>query len=469
MRLVLCAMLFSAMAFSQEYLFSKQKGENKRNEVWGNLWLDQGVYYQNDDRHEKAIKYFKYGLATKNIKMKAPQVYANLIEGIAISNYVLGKKEGVIKKYNEAVYIKERLKNNEGLCFTHTNISLYYIDKKNKDLANKHAIKAFEYALKSKNKELQLQKLELILNQNIYSKSKDYFKKYVQLKDSLIDVTNKLQEKIARFNYQTVKREKENTLLKSENNRSQEEISYQKQQKTIGWLLTLISLLGLSIGSLFFVLRRRKLIYQTQLQQAETRYLERDRIAQELHDGVLSKLFGTRLSLGFLKLQGDIDELNKHQYLLNELQNVEKEIREVSHKLSHTISQSDNFKLLIKELFEEKSKIGGFEYSVDISTEIDWKKIDEKAKINIHRILQEVIQNCIKHAKANTIKLKIAQEGGNMLIKIEDNGVGFDSEKENKGIGLKNINSRIKKLKGVIKVNSKLGDGTTIEIELPIK
>ncbi|CAM1350601.1 sensor histidine kinase [Tenacibaculum halocynthiae] len=469
MRLVLCAMLFSAMAFSQEYLFSKQKGENKRNEVWGNLWLDQGVYYQNDDRHEKAIKYFKYGLATKNIKMKAPQVYANLIEGIAISNYVLGKKEGVIKKYNEAVYIKERLKNNEGLCFTHTNISLYYIDKKNKNLANKHAIKAFEYALKSKNKELQLQKLELILNQNIYSKSKYYFKKYVQLKDSLIDVTNKLQEKIARFNYQTVKREKENTLLKSENNRSQEEISYQKQQKTIGWLLTLISLLGLSIGSLFFVLRRRKLVYQTQLQKAETRYLERDRIAQELHDGVLSKLFGTRLSLGFLKLQGDIDELNKHQYLLNELQNVEKEIREVSHKLSHTISQSDNFKLLIKELFEEKSKIGGFEYSVDISTEIDWKKIDEKGKINIHRILQEVIQNCIKHAKANTIKLKIVQEGGNMNIKIEDNGVGFDSEKENKGIGLKNINSRIKKLKGVIKVNSKLGEGTTIEIELPIK
>lgn len=408
MRLVLCAMLFSAMAFSQEYLFSKQKGEiNVTND---NLWLVEGIYYQNDDRHEKAIESFKYGLATKNIKMKAPQVYANLIEGIAISNYVLGKKEGVIKKYNEAVYIKERLKNNEGLCFTHTNISLYYIDKKNKNLANKHAIKAFEYALKSKNKELQLQKLELILNQNIYSKSKDYFKKYVQLKDSLIDVTNKLQEKIARFNYQTVKREKENTLLKSENNRSQEEISYQKQQKTIGWLLTLISLLGLSIGSLFFVLRRRKLIYQTQLQKAETRYLERDRIAQELHDGVLSKLFGTRLSLGFLKLQGDIDELNKHQYLLNELQNVEKEIREVSHKLSHTISQSDNFKLLIKELFEEKSKIGGFEYNVDISTEIDWKKIDEKAKINIHRILQEVIQNCIKHAKANTIKLKILQE-----------------------------------------------------------
>lgn len=467
MRLVLCAMLFSAMAFSQEYLFSKQKGEiNVTND---NLWLVEGIYYQNDDRHEKAIESFKYGLATKNIKMKAPQVYANLIEGIAISNYVLGKKEGVIKKYNEAVYIKERLKNNEGLCFTHTNISLYYIDKKNKNLANKHAIKAFEYALKSKNKELQLQKLELILNQNIYSKSKDYFKKYVQLKDSLIDVTNKLQEKIARFNYQTVKREKENTLLKSENNRSQEEISYQKQQKTIGWLLTLISLLGLSIGSLFFVLRRRKLIYQTQLQKAETRYLERDRIAQELHDGVLSKLFGTRLSLGFLKLQGDIDELNKHQYLLNELQNVEKEIREVSHKLSHTISQSDNFKLLIKELFEEKSKIGGFEYNVDISTEIDWKKIDEKAKINIHRILQEVIQNCIKHAKANTIKLKILQEDGNMLIKIEDNGVGFDSEKENKGIGLKNINSRIKKLKGIIKVNSKLGEGTTIEIELPIK
>ncbi|WP_435260874.1 sensor histidine kinase [Tenacibaculum sp. nBUS_03] len=468
MRLVICAMLFSAVVFSQEYLFSKQKGEINVTK-FDNLWLGQGIYYQNDDRHEKAIESFKYGLATKDIKMKAPHVYANLIEGIAISNYFLGKKEGVIKKYNEAVYIKERLKNNEGLCFTHTNISLFYNDKNNKILANKHAIKAYEYALKSEKKELQLQKLELILNQNIYSKSKDYFKKYVHLKDSLIDLTNKLHDKIARFNYQTVKKEEENTLLKSENNRSQEEISYQKQQKTIGWLLTLISLLGLSVGSLFFVLRRRKLVYQTQLQQAETRYLERDRIAQELHDGVLSKLFGTRLSLGFLKLHGDIDELNKHQYLLNELQNVEKEIREVSHKLSHTINQSDNFKLLIKELFEEKSKLGGFEYNVNISTDIDWKKIDEKVKINIHRILQEVMQNCIKHAKANAIKLKIAQESENMVIKIEDNGIGFDLEKENKGIGLKNIYSRVKKLKGVISVNSKLEEGTIIEIELPIK
>ena len=72
----------------------------------------------------------------------------------------------------------------------------------------------------------------------------------------------------------------------------------------------------------------------------EEKVQERNRISQELHDGILGRLFGTRMGLGFLDLQGDEKLQQQHQDFLNELQDIEKEIRDVSHKLNENFNSS---------------------------------------------------------------------------------------------------------------------------------
>ncbi|CAM1354744.1 tetratricopeptide repeat-containing sensor histidine kinase [Tenacibaculum ascidiaceicola] len=419
-----------------------------------------GLLYQRRQDHNKAIVFFNNGLHIKGLNKKFPKIYALLLENLAASNFLLGKKENVLQQYQEVLSIRKKHKENRELPTTHINISNYYKDLNQTQEALFHSKEALKYAKLTHNNKKWLESLINLSYLTNGKKSKQYLLEYISLNDSLFQNERQLKNQFAKIRYETDKKEKENTILK-------EEVVQQKQQKTIGWLLAIISLLGLGVGSLFFVLRRKQLLYQTQLQKTKAKYLERDRIAQELHDGVLSKLFGTRLGLGFLNLKGDPDELHKHQHLLNELQQVEKEIRNVSHKLSYKINESDNFKLVLIDLLEEKSNLGNFEYLLDIPNPFNWTDVGEKIKHNIYRILQETLQNCIKHAKATHVQLNIYKENTNLIIEVKDNGIGFDSTKKNNGIGLKNIHSRTEKLKGTIEIISKLGDGTSLKISIP--
>ena len=105
---------------------------------------------------------------------------------------------------------------------------------------------------------------------------------------------------------------------------------------------------------------------------------------------------------------------------------------------------------------------------MELDDYINWGAITTLTGINIYRILQEIIQNTIKHAKAKTLKFSFSLDK-NILIKvIEDDGVGFNVKKKSKGIGLKNITSRLKKINGNITINSKINVGTIQVLKIPI-
>ena len=90
---------------------------------------------------------------------------------------------------------------------------------------------------------------------------------------------------------------------------------------------------------------------------------------------------------------------------------------------------------------------------------------------NIYRIVQELLCNAIKHGKAKNIIVQFLQEGNSLLLTIEDDGVGFDIEKQDftNGIGLQNIQSRIQYLHGSYQIESTIGHGTTVNIELHVR
>lgn len=209
-----------------------------------------------------------------------------------------------------------------------------------------------------------------------------------------------------------------------------------------------------------------KLEKEVLTKQEQERAKERQRISEELHDGVLGKLFGTRIGLGFLEVSKEQDK-RKYEDFLNKLQEIEKEIRTVSHKLSSNLNGTDiNFYTLVDDLLKEKSDIGNFTYQL-ISDSIEWDTINEVVQLNLYRILQETIQNIIKHAKAKHVIISLHQTDELILLTIEDNGIGFKKDSQKKGIGLKNIQSRIKKLKGTYTIHSELGKGALLSIKVP--
>ena len=124
---------------------------------------------------------------------------------------------------------------------------------------------------------------------------------------------------------------------------------------------------------------------------------------------------------------------------------------------------------IIQALVESQTNSYGLSYDFANDSEIDWEAFSNKDKIHIYRMIQECMQNIYKHAKASHLKIGFEQEKDVILLNIQDNGVGFNTAKARKGIGLKNIDSRVRELGGKAEIYSKINQGTTIKIFIPKK
>ena len=136
----------------------------------------------------------------------------------------------------------------------------------------------------------------------------------------------------------------------------------------------------------------------------------------------------------------------------------------MSHKLNDNLQVQMNFVII---LLVAKSAIGGFQFRLDINQDIP-KNPDELVKVNIYRIIQETLQNTIKHAKAKNVILDFSIIEEDLLVSIQDDGVGFNPQKSKKGIGLKNMKSRIEKLHGSLEITSAVNKGIQIVIKIPL-
>ena len=213
-------------------------------------------------------------------------------------------------------------------------------------------------------------------------------------------------------------------------------------------------------------------IYNLLLEQEkkidEGRSREKERISRDLHDGVLSKIFGTRFVLGTLLEKMDEASVSKKKNLLNELRLIEEEIRNISHDLgSGNLPDQIGFLAIVEKLLEEQKKITNFNPSVIADENLKWERINNRIKINVYRIIQEAVQNINKYAGATEVIVSFEKHRNKLRILIKDNGSGFVVERKSEGIGLKNIKSRTKDLDGTLSLTS--GEqGTEIKIEIPL-
>ncbi|WP_047547447.1 ATP-binding protein [Psychroserpens sp. Hel_I_66] len=431
----------------------------------GNTYLKKGEY-------SKAIEHFKVVLNINNIRSKNPSHYARVLSNKAFAELLNRDTINVESTLLESLKIRDSLKNKGGIIISKIHLSHFYDYKKDVVKAIEYATEANILANEIKNSRDYLESLMLLSNIDTVNSSK-YYRRYIQFNDSIQMMDRKIQNKFTRIAYETDEYIEETKRLTKQNI----------------WIL--ISSFGLiSILVLLYLIKiqktkNEKLLLENEEQKAnEQIYLitlrqqeklekekinERNRIAEELHDGILGKLFGTRVGLGFLEIEGNKNLKDQHQLFLEELQNIEKEIREVSHKLSDNFETIQiSFTTIIKQLVENKSKLGNFKYRVEINENIHWENIDKIIKVNLYRIIQEALQNIIKYSFSKNVNLIFFFAENELTVTISDDGVGFDIRHKKKGIGLKNMNSRVKKLNGSFEIHSQINKGTLIKIIIPI-
>jgi PAS domain S-box-containing protein len=192
---------------------------------------------------------------------------------------------------------------------------------------------------------------------------------------------------------------------------------------------------------------------------------ERNKIGQELHDNVNQILASVKLFLSMAKesgAAGSSELLSRAEKLLN---NAIEEIRELSEN-QVAPPKKDNLKELIQSLVDK------LDYSTSVKTKFvyDVKDdiIDDDLKLNIYRIMQEQINNILKHADASQIHILVGTENKFLHVSVADNGKGFDPGKRRKGIGISNMINRVESFNGKLKIESSTGNGCKLAIKIPL-
>jgi signal transduction histidine kinase len=247
----------------------------------------------------------------------------------------------------------------------------------------------------------------------------------------------------------------------------------------IGVLLLL--LMGVAL-LLFFFLSRKKIVekelekntleinHQKEIIQSIiiTQEEERKRIAQDLHDDISSKLNVINLNANLLK----DGELTPEEYsivnngILEATEKTLESARKIAHNLLPPMLEEFGFKDAVEELadsFNNSRKIN-IEYTINYPK----KQLIPQNELHLFRITQELINNSVRHGKANNSVIDISFKNDQLIFNYRDNGVGFNSSnvEHKKGLGMKNIESRVSLLNGQYTIGSEVGKGFKIRIEI---
>lgn len=434
-----------------------------------------GFIYMGMQNYQKAILYFEEGLKQKNLFDEKTILYAMLLDNLAYSKFKSKRMDGLPDEFYRSLKIRDSLGLKSAMISNQIHLSEYFAFKEDTFRAiqlSKQALMLSRLSNKENNTLQALKQLAIVdpKNASVYSKE------YIQMNDRMLRQERRMGEKFSRIEYETKEIKDQNSNL-------------QEKNRALVYVFSICTLLGL----FFYVYKtqqakHRELLFKQEQQIANeniynlmisqqndiemTRIKEKKRVAQELHDGVLGRMFGVRISLDSLDSMENIDEAQaaqKRKKYLTELKHIEEDIREISHDLNREKSELiNNFVAILNKLFENQQSTYDSKLITSFDPHIKWELVSNIVKINLYRIIQEALQNCNKYADADTITVDFKSEIDYLILSISDDGKGFSAKRAKEGIGLHNIQYRAKECKGVVTIHSAKGEGTILTIKVPI-
>lgn len=403
------------------------------------------------------------------------KTYNNPI-GLIVSNLSLGELKTIEKKYEEAVKAYETsLKYSVAYQQKHY-IMLNKIGLLVAELNRSQFKKALTYGQEALEESIALsnENTKYAILKNIgyaYAGIHDYKSAFSHLKqahDLYIETANIENKSIINellIKYDSEKKEKD--ILRKNLELAKQEIIVKQRNN---WLVILsVLLIGSFITYLFY--RKRQLEKLEKIRQLSERNSmlaaiegeekERERLANELHDGIASILTGIRYKLEQSNSENISDEI------IQQLQVLHEDTRRISHNLMPISLHEKSLKQAIQNYCIENSS-DKFEIKFYDLMKGDLDFIPFK-KQTIYRIIQELINNSRKHSKSNSCIVQISQNNELTLISIEDEGVGFEYDQIKDSQGLKSIEKRMAQINSELKISSSKKKGTLSILELKIE
>ena len=431
--------------------------------------LDSALYY-----YEKILTV--KGLNREILKVKS-RAYTNL-SGIYMSNNHYEKAKMVA---NKAIEIHRNQNNKVHEAAALGNLASIFISEKSYHKSKKNILKALDLIRNIQTtKSFEVKELLYFnLAFNLYKlkdyKSYDFQSLSYRIKDSLREKEYRkmISEINQKFNFDVQKK----ALIREEENK-------RSLEATVS-LLVIFSLLS---GLYYYKLRQKNLglqLTQTKLIQdqniekikseSQVRILnatidgkesERKQIAETLHDSVSTLLSSANLHLQATqsKFNGKTpEEIDKTQKIIVEASQV---IRELSHTLVSSVLLKFGLEFAINDMAQKYSNS-----QIEIETNLGMiGRYHQNFEIKTYNIIQEFLNNILKHSKAEKAFINLKEVKGELILRISDDGIGFDKTKiKNKeGLGLNQIEARVEMMKGDFDVYSSMNNGTLISVRLPI-
>ena len=247
-----------------------------------------------------------------------------------------------------------------------------------------------------------------------------------------------------------------------------------RSQETAIYAAVIISSVILGIIIVFFIIslikqQRRNLELHRLNILAEITALEkeRSRIAADLHDDFAPMLSSIKFRIDSITT-GEEEDQQQLRLAVNHLDDLIVRLREVSYNLMPSALLRKGLLVAVEEFLKAS------EHSNSLSIRFQYYNLPEisaEKSIHIFRILQELVYNTVKHAKASELSIHLQTQGNILFIQTVDNGIGFshvEAVKENKGLGLRNLESRAEIMGGSMNLNSRPGKGTSFLVKIPL-
>lgn len=419
---------------------------------------------------------------------------------------IIGDGNGIARGNQNIAAVYNKM-NNPGLALGYVQNSLAYYRKINNPeriSSTLFTLGKTYYKLKDYNKSIQSFKEseKIALDGNLlegmqylyealampYYDIKDYknayntYIKYMTIRDSVYNSEKSRQIIELETKYQTELKQNEILRLTSEKKR---------KNNLVYSLITVIFLMGSSVYYYVRLLRKNKIIADQNNEihekkilelEKETLYLaarsviegeeaERSRLAGDLHNGLGGLLSGIKINLSSMKENAVIthDNINAFNHAISLLDTSISELRRIAHNLMPETLNHYGIKTALEDFCSQVAPAGQPKISLHyFGDDIRYSK---DVELTIYRVIQELVNNALKHAEAESISIEVFSEPKRLFVQVADNGKGFqksDNLKDCQGKGLNNISDRITALNGKIDIWSQPGEGTEISVEITL-
>lgn len=429
------------------------------------IYHDMSIVYDGISQPEKAIE---FALKAKKLAIETKQTYT--LEKIHSSLSQFNASAGDFKAAYQAALSKDSL--NQIILNENNNRNL-------NEIRTKYETEKKDLRITLLDNQNQLQKLQLSQKNLILSNNK------LELKSNQLLINNQdlnlrqQQSLLSKQELEATNKEQKIKILDTQNR--VQKLELMKQNIIIAIIIGVLILL-IIIAILLY--NRSKIKYQNKLQSEmlkqqenaaqaviKAEESERQRIAGELHDG-LGQLFSA-VKLNLSGITDHIvfkDEHSKNMFskTMGMIDESCREVRVISHQMAPNVLLKSGLTAAVRDFI---NKIDARKLKINLETFGLQEKLDQNIEAVLYRIIQESVNNVIKHAEASSLDIQLSRDEDGINAMIEDNGKGFTKPNSDtyNGMGLKNIVSRVNYLKGTVEISSEPGKGTLVAIHIPNK